>query len=157
MKNVISIISLLITLFSCGQTSELSSTSKLGGVYNLKLNEGEDRVGVVYVYPETSSTILFFMDLNAGAPSYNSGRINGRIEITTGRGVFNDADFPDCKFKFSFVEDKLIVETVEDKYDCPFGNRVFADGEFNRESSITPEYYEIDGEKVYFKDFKKNN
>ena len=157
MKNVILIFSLLIILVSCGQTTELSSTSKLGGVYNLKLNEGEDRGGMVYVYPETDSTILFFMDLNAGAPSYNSGQIDGRIEINTGTGVFNDADFPDCKFKFSFIKDKLTVETVEDKYDCPFGNRVSADGEFKRESSINPEFYEIGGEKVYFKDFKRNN
>ena len=156
MKNVILILFLISPLLSCGQASELSSTSKLGGVYSWNSKETEAQ-GVVYVYPETSSTILFFMYQNAGAPSYNSGQIGGRIEISTGTGVFNDANFPDCQFKFSFVEDKLIVETVEDKYDCPFGNRVSADGEFKRESSVTPEYYEIDGEKVYFKDLKKDN
>ena len=156
MKNVILIVLFLLPLLSCGQTTELSSTSKLGGVYSWNSKETEAQ-GVVYVYPETNSTILFYMGLNAGAPAYNSGEIEGRIEISTGTGVFNDANFPDCKFKFSFVEDKLIVETVEDKYDCPFGNRVSADGEFKRESSVTPEYYEIGGEKVFFKDIKKVN
>ena len=157
MKNVILILFFISPLFCFGQASNLLPTSKHGGIYRWKSKITEDRGGVVYVYPETNSTILFYMGLNAGAPAYNSGEIEGRIEINTGTGVFNDANFPDCKFKFSFVEDKLIVKTVEDKYDCLFGNGVSADGEFKRESSVTPEYYEIGGEKVFFKDIKKVN
>jgi hypothetical protein len=157
MKNVILIVLFLLPLFCFGQVSNLLPTSKHGGVYSWKSKITEDRGGVVYVYPETSSTILFYLGLDGGAPSYNSGVLDGRINISNGTGVFNDAGYPDCKFEFRFVEDKLIVKTVEDKKECLFGSGVGADGEYKRESSVTPEYYEIDGEKVFFKDIKKVN
>ena len=157
MKNVVLILFFISPLFCFGQVSTLLPTSKHGGIYSWKSKITEDRGGVVYVYPETSSTILFYMGLDGGAPSYNSGVLDGRINISNGTGVFNDADYPDCKFEFRFVEDKLIVKTLEDKNDCLFGSGVGADGEIKMESSKIPEYFDRYEERIYFKDLVKKN
>jgi len=43
---------------------------------------------------------------------------------------------------------------MEDKYDCGFGAGIAADGEFKRESTIIPEYFEGNDGRVYFKTTK---
>ncbi len=156
MKNLLVILLFIIPTFCIGQTSNLLLTSKYGGVYRWKSKVTEDRGGVVYVYPESDTAILFFLGLNGGAPSYNSGELYGRINISNDTGVFFNSSYPgaDCKFRFTFIGGNLNVKTMEDKYDCGFGAGIGADGEFKRESTIIPEYFEGNDGRVYFKTTK---
>jgi hypothetical protein len=135
------------------------ATSKYGGVYSWKSKITAHRGGVVYVYPETNSTILFYMGLDGGEPSYNMGQLYGRITIANGTGLFYNADFPgeNCQFTASFIGEKLKIETFEGNDNCPFGGGVYADGEFTRTSAKVPEYFQYEDfgiHRVYFKTTK---
>lgn len=105
-------------------------TSKYGGVYRWKSKVTENRGGVVYVFPELDTAILFFLGLNGGTPSYNSGELYGRINISNDTGVFYNSSYlgADCKFRFTFMEGNLYVKTMDNKYYCSFGAGVGAFG-----------------------------
>ncbi len=156
MKKLILLLLLMLPALVFGQSGNLLLTGKHGGVYSWESKETKDRGGVVYVYPESNTTILFFMGLNRGAPSYNMGELYGKMNVTNGTGVFFNSAYPgsDCKFRFTFSVNKLLVKTVVDKYDCLFGAGVSADGEFTRTSTKIPEYFEGYSGKVYFKSTK---
>ncbi|MFM2249612.1 MAG: hypothetical protein RLZZ358_539 [Bacteroidota bacterium] len=156
MKKLLAILAFLIPIFCFGQSTSSLITNKHGGVYSWTSKETKDRGGVIYIYPESNTTVLFYMGLNRGAPSYNMGELYGRMNITNGTGVFFNSSYPgsDCKFRLTFSGEKLIAKTMEEKYDCLFGAGVIADGEFSRQSAKIPEYFEGYEGKVYFKTTK---
>lgn len=110
--------------------------------------------GTITVYPESDSTFLFYIDINLGAPSYNGGNLYGRVKITQDTGTFfTKFDYMDnsCKWQFKFNDSSLSIKTVEDQYDCGFGNGVIADGDYKKDSSIIKQYFENgEGRKIYF-------
>lgn len=138
--------------FSFGQSTNSFLTSKYAGEYSWQSKVTADRGGQVTVYPESNTTILFYLYQNKGEPSYNMGDLYGRITITNGSGVFYNSGFPgaNCKFKISFSGEKLKIETLDGKDECGFGGGVYADGEFTRISSKIPEYFEGYDGRVYF-------
>src|SRR5690606_21924722 len=97
--------------------------------------------------------------LSKGAPSYNMGTIYGRVKLVNGQGIFftkQEWSENGCKLNFVFDEDKnLVIETILPHDDCLFGNGVYADGTFDKESNKIPDYFEDgDGSKIYFKNTK---
>ena len=50
-------------------------TEKNAGIYSYGDLE-KTRIGTIFIYPETDNSILFNIDLNRGAPSYNIGGDN---------------------------------------------------------------------------------
>jgi len=114
--------------------------------------------GNAIIYPENDSTILFYLDVSQGAPSFNMGSVYGRVKIHNSKGVFyskTDYDERGCKLSFNFIKNNLLIKTIEPFNECGFGNGVEADGTFNKTSSITPSYFEdMEGTKVYFKNTK---
>ncbi len=110
---------------------------------------------MAYIYAETDSTILFYLDMNRGAPSYNMGAIYGRVLIKKGRGIFIssiEGYKKSCELSFQFMTGKLTVNTINDNDDCGFGYGVFADGKFRKITNKNPQYFlDMTGEKQYFK------
>ena len=154
MKQVyIFVLLLSLTFTICGQTT--SNTLKYAGTYSYGTDVEKSGTGTIFIYPETDSTILFYINLNRGAPSYNSGSLYGRVKINKGKGTFYAKfDFIDngCKWTFQFAKDYLTIMTVDGKYGCGFGHAVYADGDFKRVSRKTPDFFEnAEGTKVYFK------
>src|SRR5258705_7715316 len=134
----------LLTLTFCarGQVSTEKvnklATSKYAGTYSFGKDIEKERIGTISIYPETDSTILFNIDLNRGAPSYNMGSLYGRVRITNGDGTFHskfDHSDKGCKWTFKFSKNTLIIKTVEGQDECGFGAFVFADGEFKQISN----------------------
>jgi hypothetical protein len=156
MKNLLLLLFFGLPAFCFGQAANLLLTNKHAGVYSWESTRAEGPSGEVTVYPETNSTILFYLYKNRGEPSFNMGDLYGRVTITNGTGVFNNANYPgsNCKFKISFSGEKLNIETLEGKEDCGFGGGIYADGEFTRTSTKKPEYFEGNERKVYFKTTK---
>ncbi len=120
-----------------GTTEKINKlvTSKYAGTYSFGANIDKERIGTIFIYPETDTTVLFYIDLNRGAPSYNMGSLYGRVRITDGDGTFHSKlDFGDkgCKWTFRFSRNNLIIETVAGQDECGFGAHVFADGEFKK-------------------------
>lgn len=155
-KNLLVILFLSLSAFSFGQSASSLFTTKHAGEYSWASKNAEGRGGQVTVYPESNSTILFHLYQNRGEPSFNMGDLYGRVTITNGTGVFFNKDYPgsNCKFRLTFIGEKLKIETLESKDECGFGGGVYADGEFTRTSAKIPEYFEGYERKVYFKTTK---
>lgn len=149
---------LILSLTIGGQTSTLLThkplTSKYSGTFNYGADVEKGRMGTILIYPETDTTVLFYINLNRGAPSYNMGSLYGRVILENGAGTFYtkfDKADNGCKWTFDFVKDSLTIKTIAGYYDCGFGNAVYADGVYTKQSYRLLEYFEdMEGEKVYF-------
>jgi hypothetical protein len=149
---------LLISIECCGQTKSTSNrillTLKYAGQYGYGRNVEKERIGYLQIFPETDSTVLFYMDLNRGAPSYNMGALYGRVRIVNDTGTFFikfDTLSKGCKLLFHFSKSKIDISTDGEQDDCYFGNGVEADGSFKKYSNKTKLYFENqEGKKIYF-------
>jgi len=155
MKRKTQILFLLCAFFiSCQQI-------KYAGEYSFGTSPEEGRTGGVYIYPDTDSTLLFYLELSRGAPSYNSGAISGQLMITSpGQASITRIDTENllnCGLIFIFEKQKLTISTVDGHKDCGFGYAVYADGKYEKKSDSIPLYF-IDrtGEKTFFKDLDWN-
>lgn len=127
-----------------------------GGVYSYGTTPDSGRVGTIYVFPNSDSTLLFYLELNRGAPSYNSGAIVGQMNIySPGEADFTlikEADFIRCSMNFWFTNDSLYIRTNDQADDCGYGHAVYSAGDFKRIDSKIPEYFiDRSGEKADFK------
>jgi len=148
-----------LSFSNCEQTTTSNNsnllTLKYAGTYSYGSGVENGGVGNISIYPETDSTILFYLDINRGAPSYNMGSLYGQLKIKNDNGTFySKFDYTDnaCKLAFQFSKDILNIKTVDGQDGCGFGNAVYADGDFKRETNKIPDYFENgEGTKVYFK------
>ena len=153
---------LFFSIISYGQTkidrTNKLLTSKYAGTYGYGKDVEKGRIGTIFIYPETDSTILFYIDLNRGAPSYNMGSLYGRVKIINSSGTFyTKFDYSDngCKWTFLFLRSNLTIKTIDEQDNCGFGGAVFADGIFKRISNKMLDYFEdMEGKKIYFKTTK---
>lgn len=132
--------------------NQILKTQKFGGSYAYGKDLEKGRIGNLSIYPETDSTVLFYLDLNRGAPSYNMGNLYGRIKILNSSGIFYlTGNGADCKFNLSFSKDFANIKTLEEKSNCFFGYAVYADGNFKRRSKQIPQYFQSPtGDTTYF-------
>lgn len=159
---------LLLTIFQLqisridaqNSVSQKIKTYSLGGQYSFGANIDKGSIGLVYVYPESDSTVLFFIDVNRGAPSYNMGNLYGRLKVKSGVGVFTKniaGEKKSCVLEFKFQSNNLNILTLADNDNCGFGYAVFADGTYKRSSKKIPQYFiSMTGEKHFFKETDPN-
>jgi hypothetical protein len=138
-----------------GQARELV-TSQYAGKYSYGTSAEEGRVGSIMVYPETDSTILFYLDVCRGAPSYNLGQLYARLKISDSIGTFSEKyewESKSCIWTIKFSEKAAVIRTVDRQDGCGFGNAVSPDGVFAKKSSKRPEFF-VDGHnrKYFFKE-----
>ena len=88
MKHAFILWILLMPIFCLSQTNETLKTRKYAGIYSFGQDVEKMPVGNLTIYPETDSTILFYIDICRGAPSYNLGQHYGRLLIKNGRVIF---------------------------------------------------------------------
>lgn len=151
MKTLIVFISLLSSMMVYGQSVQF------GGIYSFG-ESSEKPNGGIYLYPSSDSTLIFYLELSRGAPSYNSGALVGELIMTSGRttGKFKIQDtsvFLNCELSFSFYADTLIIETLEESSSCGYGYGVFSDGTYLRRTFDIPEsFFDREGNEIFFKD-----
>ncbi len=159
MKQLLTIGLILLSIFSRGQepknkASKLT-TVKYAGTYSYGTDIEKEGVGQISVFPETDTTILFYIDVNRGAPSYNMGALYGRVKIINGQGTFYiklDSSDKGCKWGFKFSKRMLSMKTICDYFDCGFGNAVYADGDYKQYSSKIPvNFDDLEGHSISFK------
>jgi len=158
MKQIILFSLLLFSFTSYTQTKKTSKIKLLSvryaGVYGLGNDIEKGRIGTICIYPETNDTVLFYIELNRGAPSYNMGSLYGRVKIINDNGTFyNKFDYANdgCKWTFTFAKKSLTIKTIDGQYDCGFGHHVFADGKYKRTTNkIENSFIDLDGTEVYF-------
>jgi len=124
------------------------------GMYSdpaIKKSGGEAKITV---YQESEHTIMFYISIQNGPPSYNMGALFGKVEIDNGTAVYSSQEF-DCKWSMIFTPNSLIIRTLQNKDDCGFGNAVYAEGTYKKISSKNVNYFiDEDGKKVYFNQMK---
>ncbi len=157
MKQVLLLFPVFLSL-SCIETKPITSngtlTAKYAGHYSFGSDLDSGSMGNISIYPETDTTILFYVELNRGAPSYNSGTLYGRVMIRNGKGTFyTESPYSDdgCKWNFDFATNTLTIRTIDEQYACGFGNAVFIDGIFNKQATKAIDYFkDMEGTKIYF-------
>jgi hypothetical protein len=149
---------LVFSLNTNGQTTlqfdHKPSTCKYAGTYNYGGINRKGAAGSIIIYPETDTTVLFYIDLNKGAPSFNMGSLYGRVIVNGERGTFStrlDNENKGCEWTLNFSKKSLNITTSFGYGDCGFGNAVYADGKFKKRSNKIIQHFEnTEGEKVYF-------
>jgi hypothetical protein len=143
-------------LTTLSQTRKLSSikTLKYAGKYTYGENAEKGPVGSIFIYPESDSTILFFIDISRGAPSYNMGQMYDRLIIVNNKGYYSsnvEGDEKGCKWLLTIENKVLTIETLDESHSCGFGGNVYADNHYKLKSNKIPKYF-IDGHnhKVFF-------
>ena len=123
-------------------------TAKYAGIYSFGHDVAKEAVGSFTVYPESDSTILFYLDICKGAPSYNLGHLFDRLVIRNDSALFftkEEWNKNGCKLKLHFDGDTLTIKTGEAFNECPFGGNVTADHTYTRRNKSIPGYF-INGE-----------
>lgn len=153
MKNIIIFCASLALVFTSCKTAKIDSHNHQG-IYSYGDDIEKGRVGAVTVYSENKNSILFYIDVNRGAPSYNMGLLLGKVKIENDYGIYENKDEYSengCKFSLKFKPNELTITTLEDKDECGFGHGVYIDGSYNKTSNAQPEFYTNgEGDKVYF-------
>ena len=72
------------------------------------------------------TNIQFNLELNRGAPSYNSGVISGEFLIEHHLGFYQPRELPKCTLIFAFVGDTVEIKQLGSDSDCGFGFGVMA-------------------------------
>lgn len=140
-------------------TSTPTNDLVIGGTYSFGDNIETGPVGSVKVYPISDNAALFFLDLNRGAPSYNSGQLAGKMTIKNNIGYYDstiEGEDLDCILTFSFTPQQLEIATESDHNDCGFGANVYAGNEYTLIDNSIPTYFVYGpGDTVLFKDMIK--
>ena len=138
-------------------TARFAGTYMFGSAIHKDADEEEDDHvgpgGTVLLYPESDSTMLFFLEVEKGEPANAFGRLTGRISLKSNKGIFtlnNPQGIPICKLSFQIEKRFLDIRTVDGLNDCGFGPGVRADNRFFRYSGEIPECYEVEGKKTCF-------
>ena len=120
------------------------------GIYDdpaYKKSGGEAKITV---YQESENSIMFYINIQKGPPSYNMGSLFGKVSVDNGTAVYTSQEY-DCKWSMTFTKNSLIIRTLQNKEDCGFGNAVYAEGTYKKVSSKNANYFiNEDGKKVYF-------
>jgi hypothetical protein len=129
-------------------------TAIYSGVYTFGKNVEIGPVGSVAIYPESDTTVLFYIDICRGAPSYNLGQLYSRLKIENGVATFytkEDFDQKGCKWKLTISDRILTIKTLDDCDECGFGANVYADNQYALKERKKPVYF-VDGHnhKIYF-------
>ena len=148
------IIVCLLAFSSHGFAQQSSRLAKYAGKYSYGKDSDEGHGGTILIHPDTDSTFLFFLRVNKGVPSYNTGELYGRLKIKFGIGLFyakSNADSKGCKLLFRISESKLEIETLEECNECGFDRGVYADGNYVHGDRKKPEYFiDFKKTKIYF-------
>lgn len=89
---------------------------------------------------QTKSKVRFQLEIMRGAPSYNSGFIEGEFDLTGNSGVFQSTEFGSCEIKFDFQKTKVALTQPPEKTDCGFGYGVYPNGSYILSSHNKPKF-----------------
>jgi hypothetical protein len=120
-------------------------TTQYAGEYNWGDTTRQDAGGTLTVYPESDSTVLFYLDVSAGPPAFHVGQLYQRAVVRGGvaQCAFKeDYDEKGCRLTINFRPQAAVVSTVEGYGECGFGQGVYADETYRRTSSAVPQQFE---------------
>jgi len=124
------------------------------GSYGYGPGAEKGKSGTIALYPRNDSTLLFYINLNVGPPSYNGGELFDTLSVKQNQAIYQgSSDYGEkgCKWQIDFESDSLRITTLDNSYDCGFGGNVIADGVYQLNSRQVPQFYiKNQGDTVYF-------
>ena len=147
MKKIISILLTTVGL----SIQVFSQTAKYAGTYFYGGKNENDAYGLLQIYPETDSTILFYIENGKGAPSYNSGSIDGRALLVRKDSAIYSQNDSNCVLYIKFHANRIKVDVYEHHDGCGYGGGVSPYGEYLKINKSTPPYFiNREGDTTYF-------
>lgn len=119
------------------------ATTRYAGEYRWRVADKADMGGVLTVYPESDSTILFDLDANGGEPAYNMAGAFGRAHLRGDTATYfgkAPEDEHGCRLKIGFSAQAATVILVNrGENDCYFGGNFTPEATYRRTSSTIPQ------------------
>lgn len=144
-------------MFTCSSVKEQHPT--LAGTYSYGPGAEKGRTGSLTIFPQNDSTVLFYVNLNIGPPSYNSGELFDTLKVQQNKAIYNrtsgDVD-SDCRWEIDFLGDSIRIRTLNNAYSCGFGGNVRADGIYKVQNHEIPKFViKNQGDTLYFEGGKR--
>jgi len=128
------------SLFLAMAISTVLGTAHAGDVTGSWEYAGPAQSGMWLTTKQMEGKVRFQLEIARGAPSYNSGWIEGEFELAGTVGVFRRIEGGACEISFEFARSTVRVKEAEGRQDCDFGANVYADGTLRRKSTKTPAF-----------------
>lgn len=135
-------------------------TRKYAGEYSFGHDVEIESVGYLTVYPDSDSSILFYISLCRGEPSYSLGQGFDQAVVDKNKSsqFLSTAEGElGCILHFYFKSTSVRIETEANpnhegyEYECNFGHGVYADHIYQKTSRKIPvSYMTQDGDTVEF-------
>jgi hypothetical protein len=102
-------------------------------------HRGKNESGLWLDTEQNKNIVKFQLEVSRGAPSYNSGWIQGEVELKNNVGRFTrTTDSGLCEISFHFQAKRVELKQEGDYSGCGFGHNVFAIGVLKRTSHKQP-------------------
>ena len=129
---------LLFTFLTSGAHAQQPKGRHYEGLYGYGKNIEKGGIGNLAIHWESDSTLLFHLDVNRGAPSYNSGETYGRIRLYGDSGTYHFSDTSGlyhCGLIFLFATSKVVIKYMQGddstlEMECGYGFNVYAGGNY---------------------------
>ena len=116
--------------------SPLAPSDSLTGSWTWRgLNEASGYLQTI----QSSERVQFQLELQRGAPSYNSGFMEGEFTLRGKKGVFQTKEYGNCEIKFVFKKSQVVLDQGSPT-GCGFGYGVIADGTYYLQSNDKPAF-----------------
>jgi hypothetical protein len=136
------------------KTAQVEKKITLAGTYSYGAGADKGASGDIAIFPKDDTTLLFNIDLSVGPPSYNMGELYDTLKVKDNRAIYfkkSDGSDKGCKWQIDFYGDSLTIKTLDNGYDCGFGNGVSADGKYTVINHDVPSFYiSMEGDTLYF-------
>lgn len=136
-------------------TTESSTSDIIGGTYKFGGETDQSAVGSIIVYPLSSQSAMFYLEVNKGGPSFNMGIMLGEMKLNGNVGTYDakqSGDEFNCKLTFKFSNKQVVVATEDGHGECGFGNAVYADNTYKLTDAAVPTYFvNMEGDTILFK------
>lgn len=123
-------------------TPRATMPENVTGTYVFGDQEDPDRGGGYLVIEQLEDQQLKFqLDLNRGAPSFNSGFASGTIRLEGNKAAWTTTEYQvmegegeGCTISFVFEGDQVILTQEGSPFECGFGHAVFAHGAYDKQN-----------------------
>ena len=107
-----------------------------------------ERAGGRLLVLQEGTRLRFQLEVWRGAPSYNSGRVDGWVAHATGLRTLQISAESGCRIVAAFDGDHAIITQHGNSAACGFGHAVYADGNYKRVSRAKPVFTSPEGDVV---------
>lgn len=122
-------------------------SENITGTYTFGDQEGAEGGAYLAIKEQEDDSLKFELDINVGAPNYNSGTATGVMKLENNVAIFKTTEYSEeepCSITFTFNSDNsiLIEQDAGSSFSCGFGNNVFADGLYTKQKDSVIFKYE---------------